>query len=222
VPISTTWRSAEQGLLWTEVGPKVVAAWALLLRFDLLAIDEGEKNTFGKAALTPRGIEAAKHDDDLSRVRAEIRIEMGLHPFLEKVRDHFLRPDYEAAVLFAMRAVEIRVRELGQLDVDDVGTKLMRKAFDVGGGPLTDPAQAAAEQQATSDLFAGAMGMFKNPSSHRQVNFDDPSVAAEIILLADLLLRMLDAVEKRIEDYKLFIREEVGDGSDEIAWPAQR
>lgn len=34
--------------------------------------------------------------------------------------------------------------------------------------------------------------VFKNPSSHRQVDFDDPTLASEVILLADLLLRLLD------------------------------
>lgn len=43
-------------------------------------------------------------------------------------------------------------------------------------------------------LFWGAIGVFKNPSSHRQVDFADPTLASEVILLADLLLRMLDQV----------------------------
>jgi hypothetical protein len=62
------------------------------------------------------------------------------------------------------------------------------------------------------------LGLFKNPSSHRQVDFADPTVASEIVLLADLLLRMLDATEKRIEDYKRFLRDEVG-VDEEITWP---
>jgi hypothetical protein len=47
-------------------------------------------------------------------------------------------------------------------------------------------------------LFWGAIGVFKNPPSHRQVNYQDPTQAAEVILLADLLLRMLDEVEARL------------------------
>jgi len=46
-------------------------------------------------------------------------------------------------------------------------------------------------------LFRGAIGTFKNPSSHRAVNYDDPVLAAEVVLLADLLMRLLDRVEAR-------------------------
>lgn len=47
-------------------------------------------------------------------------------------------------------------------------------------------------------LFWGAIGVFKNPSSHRQVDYKDPTQAAEVVLLADLLLRLLDDVEARL------------------------
>jgi hypothetical protein len=46
-------------------------------------------------------------------------------------------------------------------------------------------------------LFRGAIGTFKNPSSRRAVNYDDPVLAAEVVLLADLLMRLLDRVGAR-------------------------
>jgi uncharacterized protein (TIGR02391 family) len=148
---------------------------------------------------------------------------MGLHPLLEReVKAHYDRGDFEVAVFNAMRAVEITVRELAAAERKDIGVALIRKAFAYGEGkegPLTDTAQVPGEQEATMHFFGGAIGLFKNPSSHRQVDFDDPVVASEIVLVADLMLRMLDTTEKRIEEYRRFIRDEVGDGSEEISWP---
>jgi uncharacterized protein (TIGR02391 family) len=73
----------------------------------------------------------------------------------------------------------------------------MRQSFGPNG-PLTDPEMHPGEQRATMDLFAGGIGVFKNPGSHRTVRFEDPAMAREAILLADLLHRLLDVVEARL------------------------
>jgi uncharacterized protein (TIGR02391 family) len=74
-----------------------------------------------------------------------------------------------------------------------VGTKLMQQTFGESGA-LQDSDIEGGEQVARMDLFKGAIGSFKNPTSHREVNFDDPTEAAEVILLADLLMRILDRI----------------------------
>jgi uncharacterized protein (TIGR02391 family) len=216
-----TWNAASHGLPWDQVEAKVTLAWDLLLQLQLIDETPGG-DALTVATLTGRGRDAARRDD-LQRARAETRIAMGLHSLLDgDVKAHYARGDHEIAVFTAMREVEIRMRDLAQAKPDDVGVPLVRKAFAVREGeegPLTDRAQPPAERVATQHFFAGALGLFKNPSSHRQVDFEDPEVAAEIVLVADLLLRMLDVTEKRIEEYKRFMRDEVADGTEEIPWP---
>jgi hypothetical protein len=68
----------------------------------------------------------------------------------------------------------------------------MRKAFNPQSGPLTDQSSPSAEKQAASDLFAGAVGYCKNPTSHRNVAMDAME-AVELILLANHLLRTVKA-----------------------------
>jgi uncharacterized protein (TIGR02391 family) len=120
------------------------------------------------------------------------RLAVETHPRLAKARSEFFSGDYEIAALAAMREVEIRVRELCGADASLIGVKLMREAFKADGGRLSDSTLDPGERVAMMELFAGAIGAFKNPPSHRQVDYADPTEASEVILLADLLMRLLD------------------------------
>jgi uncharacterized protein (TIGR02391 family) len=133
----------------------------------------------------------------LETIRAAERLDVGLHQRIEHVKSQFLLGEYELAAFAAMREVEIRVRELSDADSSVIGVKLMRKSFS-DGGHLADSELDPGEQIGIMELFAGAIGTFKNPPSHRQVNYGDPTEASEVVLLADLLMRLLDRVEVRV------------------------
>jgi len=47
-----------------------------------------------------------------------------------------------------MKAVEVAVREAGGLGADELGVNLMRKAFHIDNGPLTDMNAERGERQA--------------------------------------------------------------------------
>jgi uncharacterized protein (TIGR02391 family) len=173
-------------------------AWAWL-DANVLLVRDPTQSSGDWRVVTLRGREVAADEKGLKRMRASRRLDLDLHPRIEaNTRSQFMLGEYELAVFAALREVEIRVRELSKLSPNDIGVKLMRAAFHKETGPLANPDQVEAEQDATAHLFAGAIGLFKNPSSHRAVDFDDPTVAAEIVLLADLLLRMLDDVERHV------------------------
>jgi uncharacterized protein (TIGR02391 family) len=103
------------------------------------------------------------------------------------------RGKYDTAVFEAMKAVEVAVREVAKLAPQDIGTALIRKAFATDDGPLTDITAERAEREARAHLFAGAIGSYKNPQSHRQVALSDPDEAADIVMLANHLLRIVDS-----------------------------
>lgn len=115
------------------------------------------------------------------------------HPTVQqKVLPIFFQGDYDTAVFQAFKQVEIAVREAGGYEATDYGIDLMRKAFHVDTGRLTDSSQTRTERQAKSDIFAGAIGGYKNPSSHRNVEFTTEE-AVEAIILAGHLLRIVDS-----------------------------
>ena len=157
--------------------------------------DQNEPTAFFVTRLGQRVIA-----DGIEVVRATQRLAMELHPRIEaKVRRQFLMGDYELACFAAMKIVEVRVRELAGESDSMLGAKLMQAAFSPSiPGPLCDPSMEGGEAVARMNLFAGAMGLFKNPTSHREVEFDDPAEAAEVVLFADLLMRILDRVEEEV------------------------
>jgi uncharacterized protein (TIGR02391 family) len=148
--------------------------------------------------LTTLGREIAADGSALAKLFAANRLAGKLDEAIEsKVRLPISSGEYENACFAAMREVEVAVRAAGGFPNSLIGVALMKQAFSRDSGPLSDMEAEPGERVAMMELFAGAMGAFKNPSSHRAVDFDDAVEAVEIVQLADLLLRIVRRAEAR-------------------------
>ncbi|WP_153505900.1 TIGR02391 family protein [Cumulibacter manganitolerans] len=172
-------------------------AWAWLESHALIGPSAENPQSGNWQRPTAWGQDVAQDKHAVAKVWAAERLAGDLHPALSSAKSNFALGDYETASFAAMKAVEVATREAAGLPNELLGVKLMRTAFNPKDGALRDPEAEGGEQQATADLFAGAIGAYKNPASHRTVQFDDPVEAAEVIQLADLLLRIVRRAQAR-------------------------
>lgn len=171
----------------------VTEAWNWLEVQGLLIPSPGINGTNGWRVFS-RKAEALASPADVKQFAKSrhLRREILNPRIADKVWSAFIRAEYDVAVFQAMKAVEVAVREASGLGADELGVALMRRAFNVDNGPLTDMNAEKGERQARSDLFAGAIGSYKNSHSHRDVDLDNPDEAHELVMLANHLLRIVD------------------------------
>ncbi len=173
-----------------RISRALMEGWVWLEREGMLAPKPGSQGEWvfitrrGKQLATPRDLERYRRSNLLPRQL--------LHPRIaQKVWSTFLRGDYETAVFQAFKEVEVSVRDAAGLPDTDLGVALVRKAFDSERGPLTDVSAPLPEREALAHLFAGAIGSYKNPHSHRNVSIE-PVEAVEMIVLASHLLGIVE------------------------------
>jgi uncharacterized protein (TIGR02391 family) len=181
---------------WGEVTLALAEAWAWLDAQGLTVPAGPINGPNGWRWLSRRAKRFESEIDVRSYAYVRRLPKEALHPSIaDKVWAAFTRGELDVAVFQAMKAVEVAVRDASGITTNEVGVKLMRRAFDPdpSRGPLTDSEADPGEREALSALFAGAIGCFKNPHSHRDVSLDDPSEAIEIIMLANRLIRIVEA-----------------------------
>jgi len=111
-----------------------------------------------------------------------------VHPkIIEKCFNLLNNKELESAVFQAFKLIEINVREKINAQSEEVGIKLLRKAFHPDKGLLTDYNLPKAEREAFANYLAGAFGYYKNPCSHRDIEIDFISAFDRIVVASDLL-----------------------------------
>jgi uncharacterized protein (TIGR02391 family) len=164
----------------------IAEAWQWLLTEGLIIQDPEQSADY--FCLTRKGRTLKTNVDIEAYKQGHVLPVSLLHPRLaEKVLPMFTRGDYEVAVFQAFKELEVTVRRLAKLPDDLVGVKLMREAFKPEHGPLAQKDTIVGEQVAVMELYAGAMGHFKNPPSHRDVTIRR-NAAAQVICFASYLL----------------------------------
>ncbi|MCK4792440.1 MAG: TIGR02391 family protein [Desulfobacteraceae bacterium] len=146
--------------------------------------DDGEEAFFP----TKKGFRFLERE--FNRVIKEYTLlpETYVHPqIIEKSFSLLKSGEYESAVLQAFKAIETNIREKISAEPDEIGVKLIRKAFNPENGTLTDYKLPKAEREAFANYIAGAFGYYKNPCSHRDIEMDFISAFDRIVVASDLL-----------------------------------
>jgi uncharacterized protein (TIGR02391 family) len=175
---------------WSRISRAFMEAWGWLEKEGFLAPDPEQDGCF---FITRRG-DRVKGTADLDAIRKADQLPRKiLHPVIaQKAWSLFMRGEYDTAVFQAFKEVEVAVRDGAHFNQTDYGVRMIRNAFHLQNGRLTDLENPdEGERQAMSDLFAGAIGLYKNPHSHRHVGID-AEAAVEMIMLASHLLRIVD------------------------------
>lgn len=176
-----------------EIFSAISEAFQWLLTEGLICPAIDQHQAYGWFIVTRKGHSAADRAGVKSMISAAQLPAQFLHPAIElRCRGYFLRGDFETAVIMAFRELEIAIRNA--MDAEDrlVGIDLAREAFRPKSGLLSNTSALPAEQESLAHLMAGAIGSYRNPTSHRRIALTAEETRDQLIL-ASHLMKIIDA-----------------------------
>ncbi len=162
-------------------------------RFQRGYDDEGEEKWFP----TKTGFRVPERE--FRRVIRDYTLmpETYVHPNIVKKSFALLNAkQFESAVLQGFKVIETTVRSSIQAPPEEVGAKLLRRAFHPDTGPLRNDALPTAEREAFSNYIAGAFAYYRNSCSHREVEMDFVSTFESLVVASDLLKAVESAINR--------------------------
>lgn len=132
-------------------------------------------------------------DDEMKAVRDAIDERSGLDPELLNRCGEFLRiGKYDEAVRNAFILLEERLRVAVHKEKENMtGTELANYAFGAANGPLSKVlGNNTNEKEGLREIYAGAFKLFRNPTAHGVVGYDQVE-GKSIIGFVNLLLRLV-------------------------------
>jgi uncharacterized protein (TIGR02391 family) len=177
-------------MVWPgTVSERFMEAWGWLNREGLIAHRPNDIN--GQSFFVTRAGQRVAAATNFEAWKKEAMFPDGLDPIvMASVKPLFVRGEYDTAVFRAFKEIEVRVRDKDPSLAGESGVDLMNRAFGPTGPLLKGQPQK--ERSYTRELFTGAFSVFRNPTAHREVKFDDPREVVDTICFANQLLRMVD------------------------------
>ena len=124
-----------------------------------------------------------------------------VHPSIVKKSFSLLNGEqFESAVIQGFKVIETTVRASIDAPPEEVGVKLLRRAFHPDTGPLADISIPKAEREAFSNYIAGAFAYYRNSCSHREVELNFVSAFERLVVASDLLKAVESAIKRNRDE----------------------